>query len=361
VENAVISRRNPFLKVGVLTLCCAVFPASEGFAQHCEANWTAAYKCLEHCGPCPTTNNRNSNSSNYDYGAAQRAQAAAAAAEAQRQRRDAELERQRIDAENKRIAEEAEKQAQFNRDKSEALGQLKGIASGDDLDSGSGLKGVGSIDSGLKDSPNSSDSSGLKTLPDVNTDPMVVDARNVPTGLPKSVEAEIPHTPSGDRVRKGFEAIQDHDWKVALAWFQDALNHDPGNAGIQRLIDLAQFTMERAKRPRPSTLPAKPAVHTSTQNQEAMATLDKEIDDQMNADLAKSLADFNRNYLPKHPGLWKPEKPTAAAPTARQATSGATPNPPPADQKADWNAFFKSIFTRTPVDRTPRSVSAVRD
>jgi tetratricopeptide (TPR) repeat protein len=74
-------------------------------------------------------------------------------------------------------------------------------------------------------------------------DPMVVDARDVPTGLPKSVVDSIPHTPAGDRVRKGFEAIQTHDWKVALAWFQDALNHEPGDPGLQRLVDLAQFTL----------------------------------------------------------------------------------------------------------------------
>ena len=358
------------MRLPLVALCIAgiVLAASQGSAQSTPAGrslcddpssrGTAAYN--RYCGACyPRCGKaRNSNS---DNGAAAAAAAEAEAEAAAKRQQDAELQQQRIDAENQRRAEEAAKQAKFDQDKREALGQLKGIASGDDFDSGSGLKGVGSAASGLKDSPNSNDSTGLKTLPDANTDPMVVDARNVPTGLPKSVAAEIPDTPAGNRVRKGFEAIQDHDWKVALAWFQDALNHDPGNAGIQRLIELAQYTMERAKRPRPSTLPAKPAVHTSTQDKEALATLDKEIDDQMNADLAKSLADFNRNYLPKHPGLWKPEKPTAAAPTARQATSNATPNPPPADQKANWNAFFKSIFTRPPMDRTPKSVSAVRD
>jgi Tfp pilus assembly protein FimV len=33
-----------------------------------------------------------------------------------------------------------------------------------------------------------------------------------------------------------------HDWKVARAWFQDALNHDPDNAGLKRLVDLADYT-----------------------------------------------------------------------------------------------------------------------
>jgi len=85
-----------------------------------------------------------------------------------------------------------------------------------------------------------------------SNDSKIVDARNVPSGLPKSVENAIPHTPSGDRVRKGFQAIQDGDWKAALAWFQDAHNKEPGNPGLGRLVNLAQFTLEyrtRAKTP----------------------------------------------------------------------------------------------------------------
>lgn len=86
-----------------------------------------------------------------------------------------------------------------------------------------------------------------------NIDPMVVDARNVPSGLPKSVDNAIPHTPAGDRVRKGFEAIQEGDWQAALAWFKDARNKEPGNPGIARLVDLAQFTLDyRTRAPTPA-------------------------------------------------------------------------------------------------------------
>ena len=80
--------------------------------------------------------------------------------------------------------------------------------------------------------------------PAPSTDTSVVGARNVPSGLPKSVDDAIPHTPSGDRVRKGFQAIQAGDWKAALAWFQDARNREPGNPGLGRLVDLAQFTLD---------------------------------------------------------------------------------------------------------------------
>lgn len=79
-------------------------------------------------------------------------------------------------------------------------------------------------------------------------DTSVVDARNVPSGLPKSVDDAIVSGYSGappgvsDRVRKGFQAIAGRDWKVARAWFQDALNHDPDNVGLKRLVDLADYT-----------------------------------------------------------------------------------------------------------------------
>lgn len=74
--------------------------------------------------------------------------------------------------------------------------------------------------------------------------PMVVDARNVPSGLPKGLDSAIANAylsaPPGvsDRVRKGFQAVMERDWKVAKAWFQDALNRDPANAGLKRLVAL---------------------------------------------------------------------------------------------------------------------------
>lgn len=70
----------------------------------------------------------------------------------------------------------------------------------------------------------------------------VVDARNVPSGLPKAwddaIAAAYADAPPGvsDRVRKGFQAVMSRDWKVAKAWFEDALNRDPGNVGLRRLL-----------------------------------------------------------------------------------------------------------------------------
>ena len=81
-------------------------------------------------------------------------------------------------------------------------------------------------------------------------DPMLVDARNVPSGLPKALDNAIAKAyasaPPGvsDRVRKGFQAVMVRDWKVAKAWFQDALNRDPNNAGLKRLAALTDVPQQ---------------------------------------------------------------------------------------------------------------------
>ncbi|MCR4346168.1 MAG: hypothetical protein NUV55_03025 [Sulfuricaulis sp.] len=85
--------------------------------------------------------------------------------------------------------------------------------------------------------------------PPPHTDTSVVDARNVPSGLPKSLDNAIAkaysNSPPGvsDRVRKGFQAVMVRDWKVAKAWFQDALKRDPNNAGLKRMIVLTDYSL----------------------------------------------------------------------------------------------------------------------
>jgi tetratricopeptide (TPR) repeat protein len=82
-------------------------------------------------------------------------------------------------------------------------------------------------------------------------DPRVVDASRAPSGLSKPVENAIAgayaNSPPGvsDRVRKGFQAVADRDWKVAKAWFEEALNRDPTNAGLKRLIELSDAAPAR--------------------------------------------------------------------------------------------------------------------
>lgn len=161
-------------------------------------------------------------------------------------------------------------------------------------------------------------------------DPSVVDARHVPTGLPKSVEAEIPDTPAGDRVRKGFQAIMGHDWNVAHAWFQDALNHDKGNAGIERLIELAEYSMKRAGQRVPALPQHVPLTDDTRADKAAMEALGHKLDEQMSEEVATAIRNFNQGH----------------------------PEPKPEKIEPNWRAFFDAIFGKGP--RTS-AVGAVRD
>lgn len=100
-----------------------------------------------------------------------------------------------------------------------------------------------------------------------------VDARHVPSGLPKSVEDSIPPTPAGERLRKGYQAIADEDWTVAKAWFEDALSHEPTDAGLKRLVALAEFTLNYRRRPMaPADTPIPPVPVTASSQPSATAT-----------------------------------------------------------------------------------------
>lgn len=165
-----------------------------------------------------------------------------------------------------------------------------------------GLRGSGT-DSGLRGSGQST------TTAAPHTDPMVVDARNVPTGLPKSVENSIPNTPAGNRIRKGFQAVMAHDWKVALAWFQDAHNQEPDNAGILRLIDLAEWTLYKGKRPQPPASPRQPNPADQAEIAATTAALDHIGDNWLENEMSEALLDYTRNGLHKAPktrGTGKP-------------------------------------------------------
>lgn len=344
------------IATGLLILAPMVAQAMDfaTFSNACAQNGYGAaivggvYQCVTRTGGGGAQPNYNAIYQQQQAAAAQQQ----AAAEEQR-RKNAELEQQRIEADNKRRMEEIAKQAKFidERDAAPLRGSTGVLESG-------GLR-----ESGLRGSGATTELRGLKpdTRPIPNSDPMVVDARNVPTGLPKSVAAKIPHTPAGDRVRKGFEAVMDHDWKVAHAWFQDALNHDPGNTGIQRLIDLAEFTMKYEKtHPQRLASSAKPLSDTTAQDKTAITALGQQRNNRMDDNLAQAIINFNREYLPKHPELLKPLKSSAAAQNPKpvnSATGSATPEPQPTLLNANWKAFFDGLF-KTP----PRqgSVAAVR-
>lgn len=192
----------------------------------------------------------------YDYEAERRA----LEAEAERQR---QAEAERIERERQAEMIKRQKEAEFIRDRDAAAKTLKG-STGPAMDQLKGLSGTDS--SGLKGSGFDTGNTGLKELrgndnagqkarsqPASHTDASVVDARKVPTGLTKALENAIAiaysSAPPGvsDRVRKGFQAVMERDWKVAKAWFQDALKLDPNNAGLKRLVALADTSQQSNK------------------------------------------------------------------------------------------------------------------
>lgn len=267
------------------TLVCVLLMLSGiASAQSCRVYCPDGSSALQDCDsnndPCASSGSSNNSTPGYDYGAAQRAQQAQqaqAAAEAERQRQRQQAEAERIERE-RRAAEKREKDA-FIRDRDAAanslkgssggaMSQLKGLSGSDDFglkgsgfDSGSGLKGAAVVDDrnepaglGGKSKLKGATATPGHTKPAPHTDTSVVDARNVPSGLDKATENAIakayPNAPPGvsDRVRKGFQAVMERDWKVAKAWFEDALNRDPGNPGLQRLVALADYSQQHVQR-----------------------------------------------------------------------------------------------------------------
>jgi tetratricopeptide (TPR) repeat protein len=285
----------------------AICPAAI-LAQHCEPYWTAEYKCLEGCGPCGGgSGNSNSGSRTesarsqridaanalYDRGwaAFQRGEWAAALelfeqAEAEfsykgyrrgiamanmelewakghaaRERGDFEAElayfqkslafypteqgRKNIATAQQDIANAKNRLQQQQADAQKKLEQQQAA----ERERQAATTEIKQVTQRLADT--------LTAVPSPDGldfgDPMVVNAQNVPSGLPKSVDDAVSSgytsAPPGvsDRVRKGFQAIATHDWKLAKAWFGDALNHDPNNAGLKRLVELADYTEKRVQ------------------------------------------------------------------------------------------------------------------
>lgn len=169
----------------------------------------------------------------------------AARAEAQRQelQRAAEAEQRRAEAQ--RQAQQAA-QRRFETMRDAATAEFKDTTTS--AATTPALKGgVSSGTSALK----GTSTGQADALRGGGTDASVVDARRVPSGLPagldRAIDAAYSHAPDGvaERVRKGFQAVKVHDWKVARAWFADALQHDPGNADLQQLVKLAGQDQKR--------------------------------------------------------------------------------------------------------------------
>ena len=112
-----------------------------------------------------------------------------------------------------------------------------------------------------------------KRLAALNPDTSVVDARVPRDGAYLIAQVpELARSPAADRITKGFQAVINHDWPVALAWWQDALQRDPNNAALKRSVDLAQWMVDRRKAVAagPAT-PLSAAIHAASRGDNAEA------------------------------------------------------------------------------------------
>ena len=82
-------------------------------------------------------------------------------------------------------------------------------------------------------------------------EPPIVPKGVLPTGVEDAITGAYGNAGAEvmDRVRRGFQSVQSGDWKLATAWFKDALNRAPNNAGLKRLVEIAGI-------PPPSPTPA---------------------------------------------------------------------------------------------------------
>ncbi len=111
----------------------------------------------------------------------------------------------------------------------------------------------------------------VATAATVNTDPSVVDAREVQEG--NALVAQIPalaRSPAAGLMARGFAEIINHHWPLALVLWQQALNNDPGNDAIKRSVELAQWTVEYEKR----------GVHEQTTGAARLAQMGKDYKDE---------------------------------------------------------------------------------
>ncbi len=76
------------------------------------------------------------------------------------------------------------------------------------------------------------------------------DGPNSPPPLPPSAPSVPPtNSPGYQAWLRGMDAVAQHDWELAAAWFGTAQLRDPNNEALQRAVDLAEWTRDFYRRP----------------------------------------------------------------------------------------------------------------
>ena len=162
-------------------------------------------------------------------------------------RRKAEEDASAARAEEERRRQEEETLKRHEEMKNRLLGGMMNVGDSSQL----GLMGV---DLHVKETSGAFGQKELKPIigddqtTSSHVDTSVVDARVPRDGAYLTDQVpELKNSPAVDRITKGFQAVINHDWPVALAWWQDALNRDPNNAALKRSVDLAQWMVDKRK------------------------------------------------------------------------------------------------------------------
>jgi len=165
----------------------------------------------------------------------------------------------------------------------ERMGQVTGTLNFDGGTGGTSPGTVGGLDfMAAIPSTGAAGAAGAQVAYPPHGDPRIVDARNLPPAVSKDIDRAIKGAyPNAspevvERLKKAFTAVENRDWKVAKAWFQDALKRDPTNAGLQRFVILTQDPADLKKvqappaPPPPLVRPIKPPPAPKAPNNDIM-------------------------------------------------------------------------------------------
>ncbi len=272
----------PAILLGFAVLALSSTAVAQGSGQvaacHCYCGKVLRAPCGENdCKrACGWTGGSSGGSSGYP--SVNDDAAAAAAAEAERQRQEEELRRQEEERQRQEAEEAQRRQAEFERNKQEALRDMKGIAGelglkGVETDDNPGLKGLGDTGTGglgLKDVPSSTGAQAAKN-PDCqwgNLGSAVVDLRclgldpdkpisldpHVVRGQQRVFPAQIdPATFKNPNYNKGFEALMRRTFSVkdamdAIASFEAAQAQRANDPLVHNALLLAQDILKGRQR-----------------------------------------------------------------------------------------------------------------